>query len=92
MPCRELIPKRTRRFASRGTPQRMEYTAIGSTVNIASRLCDLARSGEVVVSEAVQSELKGSFESTALGEVQVKGIDTPLQIAKIKLAETAAGS
>lgn len=75
-----------------GTPQRMEYTAIGSTVNIASRLCDLARAGEVVVSEAVQSELKGSFESTALGEVQVKGIDTPLQIAKIKLAETATGS
>ena len=73
-----------------GTPQRMEYTAIGSTVNIASRLCDLARSGEVVVSEAVLSELQGSFEATALGAVQVKGIDNSLQIARIKLADTNA--
>lgn len=71
-----------------GTPQRMEYTAIGSTVNIASRLCDLARSGEVVVSDAVLQELQGHFESTALGAVKVKGINATLQIAKISELDT----
>jgi len=66
-----------------GTPQRMEYTAIGSTVNIASRLCDLARSGEVVVSDTVLPALQDSFESTSLGSVKVKGINAELQIARI---------
>ena len=38
-----------------GTPERMEYTAVGSTVNVASRLCSAAASGTVVVSDTVAS-------------------------------------
>jgi len=73
-----------------GTPERMEYTAIGSTVNIASRLCDHAKSGEVVVSQAVLRELSSEFTPEPIGAVSVKGISQSLELSRITVPE--AGS
>lgn len=67
-----------------GTPQRMEYTAIGSSVNIASRLCDMAASGTVVVSQAVKEALQDKFTASSLGPIQVKGIVQPISVWKIE--------
>jgi CheY-like chemotaxis protein len=49
-----------------GFEGRLDYAAIGSVTNLASRLCAEAGSGEVWVSQAVQTEIAGRFELRAL--------------------------
>ncbi len=66
-----------------GTPRRLEYTAIGSTVNIASRLCGVAEPGQVIVSAAMVDDLGSEFTTEPLGPVTVKGLKTPLAAFRI---------
>jgi class 3 adenylate cyclase len=61
-----------------GTRERMEYTAVGSTVNIASRLCSAATSRQIVVSEMAARSLGDEFLLEAQPPIRVKGVDGEL--------------
>ena len=56
-----------------GTNFRMEYTAIGDTVNTASRLEGQAKAGNVIISEELYNRVKDRIECSLEGSVKLKG-------------------
>ena len=56
-----------------GSNFRMDYTAIGDTVNTASRLESNAKAGEILISEEVRKRLEGRLVTEDVGEIPLKG-------------------
>lgn len=56
-----------------GSEFRMDYTAIGDTVNTAARLEANAKAGQILISEFVYDNLRERIEVTEIGEIPLKG-------------------
>ena len=67
-----------------GFDGRFEYTAIGSVVNLAARLCGEAKGGEVLVSERIVSMLGDAVETERLADVELKGMAQPVPTYLVK--------
>jgi len=61
-----------------GFEGRVDYGAIGSVTNVASRLCGEATGGQILVSERVYSALSHLVEAEPLGDLTLKGFPRPV--------------
>jgi adenylate cyclase len=61
-----------------GFNKRLEYTAIGSVINLASRLCGAAADGEIIVSKRVLTGLEARVDVAAQVEMSLKGFSRPV--------------
>src|SRR5215468_8102445 len=68
-------------FATLGTigfEGRFDYAAIGTVSNIASRLCDEAKPGQILISPRVLMEIEDAVAVEGVGNFALKGISRPL--------------
>ncbi|MFN0116003.1 MAG: GAF domain-containing protein, partial [Paracoccaceae bacterium] len=72
-----------------GSGGRQDYTASGTAVNLAARLCDEAADGEILLSPRAQTAVEGVWAAGSMGERSLKGIREPVEIFRI---EGAAGA
>src|SRR5260221_6885368 len=65
------------------TGGRVEYTPIGHTANLASRLQTIAPAGSIAVSEHTRRLVEGYFELRALGPTAVRGISEAIEVYEV---------
>ncbi|HMH63292.1 MAG TPA: adenylate/guanylate cyclase domain-containing protein [Bradyrhizobium sp.] len=66
-----------------GFEQRLEFAAIGSVTNLASRLCDEAKANQIVVSRRVFGMVEPWAEGNSLEELNLKGFNHPVLAVEI---------
>jgi class 3 adenylate cyclase len=72
-----------------GNDLRVEFKAVGDTVNLASRVEGLAEPGTTSITEATFKLTEGFFRFEALGEREVKGKEEPVQIYRAIASSTS---
>ena len=69
-----------------GSNRRVDYTVLGNTVNIASRLEEsVAGAGEIVIGAETYQQLRGEIPAEALGEVALKGLQQKITAYRVAL-------
>ena len=61
-----------------GFEGRFDYSAIGTVVNLAARLCGEARDGQILVDAKVMAAIEGLMEAEPAGELALKGLQRPV--------------
>ena len=67
-----------------GFEGRFQYSATGTVPNLASRLCDQARNGQILVDAKVHAQVKGLAEMESVGESSLKGFHRPVKVFNVR--------
>jgi adenylate cyclase len=67
-----------------GSSKSLSYTVIGDTANTSARLCGIALAGQILVSEATLSRLRGGFEYEELAPALLRNKEKPFRLFNIK--------
>ena len=66
-----------------GSAEQFHYAAIGSVANLASRLCDQAKNGQILISKSVFEKIPEVVEAESIGELSLKGFPNPVPVMQI---------
>ena len=63
-----------------GYEGRLDYTALGNVVNLASRLCGLAKDAQILTDPVVAERVRDTIPLVSVGKQIIKGYDQPLEM------------
>jgi class 3 adenylate cyclase len=66
-----------------GFEGRYDYGALGSVTNVAARLSDEARAGQILLSQRAYAALEGRVEAEPVGSLELKGLARPMEVYEL---------
>lgn len=73
-------------LGSVGSADRLDYTALGSTVNLCSRLCSAAAAREILLAEGTWEKVRDLIAAEPLDPLGVKGFAGPVNVFRMRVA------
>ena len=71
-----------------GSHEHMDFTAVGSVVNVASRLCSSAKPGKVIVDKSTYDRASCRYHTTLQTPFTIKGISYPIDTYSVSNGDT----